>query len=70
MMRGLFGSCRCGNLIEAPERDICFGCYNAQQERDANNLIGLAVRRSSGPQSTNSGTFSTSSRLTRNSVHQ
>jgi len=44
MMRDLFGSCRCGNLIEAPERDICFGCYNAQQERDANNLIGLAVR--------------------------
>jgi hypothetical protein len=27
-----FGSCGCGSPIEAPGRDICFACYNQQQE--------------------------------------
>src|SRR5262245_19044439 len=42
MMRDL--NCSCGNPIEAPGRDNCFACYSVQQERNTNDLIGLAVR--------------------------
>jgi len=37
-------NCGCGRPIDGPGRDLCFVCYQAQQERDTHDLIGLAVR--------------------------
>jgi hypothetical protein len=45
MTRDLFGNCGCGNPIGAPGRDICFACYEEQQERGSyTKLIGLRVK--------------------------
>jgi hypothetical protein len=45
MTRDLFGNCSCGRPIDGPGRDLCFVCYQGQQELNTYaRLTGLQVK--------------------------